>query len=570
MAVTANKKRWGWIPWLALVVVSGALIAQRRSQPAGGGALPVGVEVTKAEIGTQLQKIVSTGVVASQTGTQVKIGSQITGRIRALPADVGTLVKADQVVAILDLPDLQAQVDQQKHAVAAAAASLAQARSRLQQATETAGYTEEQTRAQIAEADAALRSAKAKVDSSQAAAQLQPIQTTTDIHRAEAALSSANSAQKQVEQTIRQQIAQAQANLDDAQVGADNAQRTFKRQQQLLTKGFVAQELVDQYESTYKQAVAKLENMKASLDIAREKTRADLQAAKDQVAQAQASLEAARAEKYSDNVHAADLLSAQEAARQAQATLELQTANRRSDRIKQMAIQEARSAMIQADATLQQARAQLKYQLDQLDKTIIRSPIKGTVLSITAQQGETVAAGLSAPTLITVADLSRLEVRAYVDETDIGRVKLKLPAEIRVEAFPGRTFYGKVTKIASASTIKDNVVTYETTITLQDTGGLLRPDMTTDVSLILGKHPNVLTIPSEAIHQQVARSFVYVMHQERQGADRVEVRTIKSGFDDGSRTEIKEGLKEGESVVVAGLAQLGVRPPDSQGGGPGR
>jgi HlyD family secretion protein len=528
------------------------------------------VDVIKAEVGTQTQKIVATGVVASQTGTQVKIGSQITGRIRALPADVGTQVKANQIVAVLDLPDEEAQVDQQRQAVIGAQAGLAQARSRFEQATETAGYTQDQTRAQVAEAEAALRSARAKADSASAAARLQPIQTSTDIQRAQAALSSANSGLRQVEQTIRQQIQQSQANLDDAQVGADNAERTLRRQQKLLAKGFIAQEVVDQSEATYKQAVAKLDNMKASLDIAHEKTRADLQSAQDQVAQAQAALDAAKAEKFQDTVHAADLLSAVEAARQAEATLELQKANHREDRLKRMAIEEARSAMLQAEATLSQAQAQLRYQLDQQAKTVIRSPIRGTVLSITAQQGETVAAGLSAPTLITVADLSRLEVRAYVDETDIGHVRLNLPAEVRVEAFPGQVFRGHVTKIASASTIKDNVVTYETTVTMDDTKGLLRPDMTADVSLILGSRPNLLLVPSESIHQQVSRSFVYVYHPDRKGADSVELRTVKTGFDDGTRTEIKQGLNAGEPVVVAGLTQLGVRPPDSQGGGAGR
>ncbi len=559
------KKRLACIPWALLVVVTGVVIMQRRLQSHAAGPIPTGVEVAVADRGTQQQKIAATGIVASQTGSQVKIGAQISGRIRSLPADVGTIVRANQVVAILDLPDLQAQVDQQRQTVVSSQASLDQAESRYKQAIEASGLSAEQTTAQIAQADAELRAAQAHVDSAAYSAKLQPIQTGADIAKAQAALSSANSAEKQVEQTVRQQLLQSQANLDDATATMDAAKRMLARQQALLNKGYIAADVVDQTEATYKSSTARVQNMSASLDIAREKTRADLQSAHDQVAQAQAGLDAAKGGKLQDELHKADLRNAEESRKQALATLQLQKTNRRADTIKKMAMNEAHGAVQQAVAALSVARAQLRYQLAQLDKTIIRSPIAGTVLSITSQQGETVAAGLSVSTLITVADLNRLEVRAYVDETDIGRIKIGLPCEIRVEAFPGKVFKGHVTKIASASTTKDNVVTYETTIAVTNSSGLLRPDMTADVSLILGERPNVILVPSEAVHREVRRTVVYVLHKEKPEAERVEVRVVDPGFDDGANTEIKTGLAIGDAVVVAGLPRLGVHAPDSQG-----
>ncbi len=565
-----NKGRWRWLPWVALIIVSGIVVYQHRAQSnVGRGQLPSGVEISKTETGTQQQKIEATGVVASQIGTQVRIGSQIAGTIRSLPADVGSHVKAHQIVAILDLPDIQAQVDQQRHVVDSNEAALEQSKSLYQQAVEGYGLSTTQTKAQIDEADATLRSAIAKVDSSSAAATQQPAQTKADIEKAKAALSSAKSAEKQVEQTVDLAILQAQANIDDAQATLDTNRRTLARQNALLVKGYIAADLVDQTDASVKQGVAKLQNMKAAFAIAKEKNRDDLQAAHDQVIQAQAGLAAAEAEKLLDVGHEADLRSAQEAAKEAKAGLALQQASTKQDRIKKMAIEQAYGAVVQAEANVRQARSLLKYENDQFDKTIIRSPIDGTVLSITSQQGETVSAGFSVTTLITVADLNRLEVRAYIDETDIGHIRLGLPAEARVEAFPGKVFRGNVTKIASASTIKDNVVTYETTIAIKNTGGLLRPDMTADVSVILGERPNVILVPSEAIHREVKRSIVYVLHPEKVDADRVEVREVKPGFDDGTNTEIKSGLKVGESVVVAGLPRLGVRAPDAQGG-PGK
>src|SRR5580693_7481084 len=129
-AMSSKKRRWGWVPWVALAIVSMIVLYQRKAQStAGRGALPMGVEISKTVTGTQQQKIAATGVVASQIGTQVRIGSQIAGTIRSLPADVGSHVKAHQIVAILDLPDIQAQVDQQRHVVASNEAALDQAKS---------------------------------------------------------------------------------------------------------------------------------------------------------------------------------------------------------------------------------------------------------------------------------------------------------------------------------------------------------------------------------------------------------------------------------------------------------
>lgn len=568
MGKKRKRIRWSLLVWAAVAVMGAAFVAQRRLQSGRGTSIPQGVQVAAATRGAIQERITATGIVAAQTGAMVKIGSQVTGRIRRLPADVGTQIQAGQVVAVLDSPDLQAQVDQQRHSVDAAEAALAQAQSRLHQAIENAGLSKQQTRAQIAEAAAALQAAAGRVESSAATAQLQPTQTATGITSAAAALSTAQSQQQQVEQTVRQQILQAQSSVDDAQAAADNAQRTLARQEKLLAQGFIPAQNVDDSRAAGRQMVARLASAKANRDIVQEKTRADLQAARDQVSQAKANLGSARASRLQDTMRQADLRTAQESLRQARATLALQQANRSQDLIRQMAITESRGAVAQAQQSLLQARAQLRYQLAQWDKTVIRSPIRGTVLSITAQQGETVAAGLAAPTLITVADLSRLDVLAYVDETDIGRIRLGLPAEVRVDAFSSRLFHGRVSKIASASTIKDNVVTYETTIGLRDAGSLLRPDMTADVTLILGEQKDVVLVPSEAVHREISRSIVYVLHRKKQGKERVEIRAVKPGVDDGMQAELRSGLQPGEEVVLAGLPRLGVQAADAQNSRP--
>src|SRR6185437_1118139 len=105
---------------------------------------------------------------------------------------------------------------------------------------------------------------------------------------------------------------------------------------------------------------------------------------------------------------------------------------------------------------------------------------------------------------------------------------------------------------------------YETTIAIDDANGLLRPDMTADVTLILGRRPNVIMIPAEAVHQEVGRTLAYVLHRDKQGPQRAEMRTITIGFTDGVDTEVHTGLKEGEEVILAGLPRLGVQAVDAQ------
>lgn len=565
MAAKKRRISWGWIVVLTAGVTGvGLWYWQQRASAENAGKLPQGVQVGQVERGDIDQKITATGVVSAQVGARVNIGSQISGRIASLPADVGTLVREGQVVAVIDAPDFQAQVEQQRHNVAVARANLQQAESRLEQARLNARLTEAQTEAQILEADFALKAATERLRMAEAAAEYQPTQTSTEIARAEAALSTAQAQEQQVKKTVNLQVVQAQAAIDEAKASVENDQRVLQRQERLYQRGFASQQDRDNARTAYRLSSARLKNAEASLRVVKEKVEADLQTARNQVVQAQAALAAARAGLLQNQVRSAEAGSARETVRQSEASLELRKTGRTQNTVRLQAVKEAGSAVVQARASLKQAQALLAYQEVQLARTVIRSPITGTVLTITTQQGETVAAGFATPTLITVADLNRLEVRAYVDEVDIGRVRIGLPAEIRVESFPDRVFHGRVTKAASASTVKDNVVTYETTIALDASGGLLRPDMTADVTLILGRRKERLLIPSEAVHREITRTIVYVLHREKQGKERVETRVITIGVDDGSRTEVTSGLKADEEVILAGLPRLGVKATDAQ------
>jgi macrolide-specific efflux system membrane fusion protein len=209
----------------------------------------------------------------------------------------------------------------------------------------------------------------------------------------------------------------------------------------------------------------------------------------------------------------------------------------------------AEQAYAVASARLKEAEANLNYASIQLDYTKIFAPISGVVASVSTQEGETVAASFAAPTFCTIIDLGRLEVQAYVDETDIGRISVGQQASFTVDTYPDTDFKGKVTAIYPNAEVRDNVVNYITLIEISAREGkTLRPEMTTTVTIFLDKRENVLTVPYKAVHRERGRKFVYVLEQQQP-----QKRWIKTGWRDKYYTEVIEGLKENEQVITGAV-----------------
>jgi RND family efflux transporter MFP subunit len=211
-----------------------------------------------------------------------------------------------------------------------------------------------------------------------------------------------------------------------------------------------------------------------------------------------------------------------------------------------------------AKARVARAKAELEIAKTELSYATLTAPIDGTVASVNTMQGETVTTGLNAPIFMKIIDLSRLEVWAYVDENDIGNVKVGQEAIFTVASYPGVEFKGKVTSIYPSATVQDNVVYYITTVSVDNRDEKLRPDMTADVSVYLDKRKGVLTVPNKALQRERGKRFVY-----RFEGTRPEKRYVKTGRKSSSYTEILEGLKESDSVI------LGEVPAElvTQGGG---
>jgi HlyD family secretion protein len=185
-----------------------------------------------------------------------------------------------------------------------------------------------------------------------------------------------------------------------------------------------------------------------------------------------------------------------DAVRQYNRTAELQ----KGDYVSQADVDAAEVTVEQRRADLKQARASLESAQVDLDHTTIRSPIDGVVISRSIDVGQTVAASLQAPQLFVIAnDLKNMRVETKIDEADIGRIRVGLPVQFTVDAFPDVNFSGTVEQVRLQPLTESNVVTYTTVIATRNDDLRLRPGMTANVTVMVETRQDVLKAPNAAL-----------------------------------------------------------------------
>jgi multidrug efflux pump subunit AcrA (membrane-fusion protein) len=278
---------------------------------------------------------------------------------------------------------------------------------------------------------------------------------------------------------------------------------------------------------------------------AREEEIAEARAA---LAQAEAEARLATAQEARTRTLAAQEYVPKQEADRAQRDLEVAAAREESARsrlalVKTKALPEdvalAEARVLQAKASRDEAAALLSY-------ATIAAPIDGVIAQVTTQEGETVSAGLNAPTFVTLIDLERLEVAAYVDEVDVGRVRTGQKATFTVDAFPDAEFTGAITAVYPRAVIQSNVVNYVTTIAIDDPKGRLKPDMTATVTIALDEREGVVAVPDKALRRERGRTVVRV-----EGPQGPASREVKVGLRGGGYVEIVSGVADGERVLLA-------------------
>lgn len=223
--------------------------------------------------------------------------------------------------------------------------------------------------------------------------------------------------------------------------------------------------------------------------------------------------------------------------------------------------EKARNAYAQSQAAIVKVKQNLDY-------ATITSPIDGVVISRAVEEGQTVAAGFETPTLFTIAnDLTQMRVIADVDEADIGQVADGQRVRFTVDAYPDDTFEGTVEQVRLEATTESSVVTYEVVITAHNPDLKLKPGLTANVTIYTLEKENALSIPTKALRfvpdagllseldMSVASDSVLAVAGKREvwvrSGQRLTPRYVTTGAASGDRTEILDGLTDGEEVAVA-------------------
>ena len=220
-------------------------------------------------------------------------------------------------------------------------------------------------------------------------------------------------------------------------------------------------------------------------------------------------------------------------------------------------------------ATVAQTQAALKTAEINMQYTKIISPVEGIVISRNVDIGQTVAASFQTPTLFNIAqDLTKMQIDSSVVEADIGRVKVGMPVDFTVDAYPDIVFKGKVSVVRLAPIIVQNVVTYDVVVLVDNPDFKLRPGMTANVSIITASKDTILKVPNAALRfspfdrrkggaeKGDKGSGVWIVEAEK--PKRIKIAT---GISDGNFTEILSGdLKEGQELIVESLTKAKTQP----------
>ena len=238
-----------------------------------------------------------------------------------------------------------------------------------------------------------------------------------------------------------------------------------------------------------------------------------------------------------------------------QASAKMNTRRRDFERLKKLAAVGAipPKDLDAARMEWQVAEADYTMALTQVEDTVIRAPVGGTVVGKPVPAGQTVSPGLSSPlVLMSIANVSRLELQVQVDEADIGKIKSGQKVGFMVDAVPGKMFAGKIAMISEKANIQQNVVYYPMTIAIDEAAAPLKPGMTVRVTVVTGQKRDVLTVPAIEISARPDGSYVKILSNGQ--TQEVKITKGLIGMD---RVEVADGLQEGDQVVL---------PPGSKGG----
>jgi HlyD family secretion protein len=521
---------------LVLVCGVGSFIVRAK-----GSAKPADTAVKTATVtrGLLNVEVVETGTIDANKTVDVK--GRVTGRLAQIFVEEGQILKAGDLIALIDPKETRLMYDQN-------AAQLRGAQTAVDR-----GVIEIAQKKQSAQAG--LHQSEIKRDQLKIESDIQPTLTQESIQEAQTALNTALDERKRLIDSIHPtERASTESALREAQANYENASKDYVRQSELEKKGFVSGKVVEAAQLTVDVAKTRLDSAKTSSERLEAQLSAEIAKADEAILQAKAEYNRALTNKSQDVLKKQDYLQAVDDYEKAKAAIQ----------DIDISIKDREQSM----ATVDQLGSALKDAQRQLGETDIRAPMGGIVTKKALQVGE-LATGLSqfssGSTIVKIEDRSSMRVRLDVNEIDVARMRVGMKARVDVDALPNHPFEGVVSKIAPASkdiqasdasapataSTTDAVVKYQVEIKLASSDPLLRSGMSAKCVLDIVHDENVLKAPIDYVVHDGVQTYVLVAGKNPKAPEK---RMVTVGASSGSEIEIASGVKQGDVLVKPGFS----------------
>ncbi len=460
------------------------------------------IEVVKR--GDFQMRISATGNLQPLIDVEVK--SNVEGEVVRLYVDEGDQIEKNQVLLDINPEQIQEGEKQAKANVKAARAQLAQASLNI-------NLKSEELESRLRQALDNVEIAKANLTTTKATSGTQITQAKTQIQTSKNNLAQDRIALEQANIALRQaelKLAELEVARDAAKVTLASANAELTRNQELFEKKLIAKKTLEEAQtrhasalSQYNSTVKRRESQQQTVD-SQTKT---IEARKSAIETRKVTLD------Y-QNLNLNKLREMRQA-EERQSALQLQIVETRLGEI-QRTIQNEQAittqAKVGAEANLLRNESNLKNQQERLRWTTIKAPMAGTVTLLEIEQGEIVTSGRSSfsqsPPLMTIADLSKMVVKTFINEVDMERLELTQTAEIRADAYPQKKYKGHVVEISPSGVERDNIISFEVMVEVAGSPSELRPGMSADVDIITYTEKNVLLLPIDAIEERISVTVV--------------------------------------------------------------
>ncbi len=452
-------------------------------------------KIEVARRGEFIVKVKETGYLEPLLSVEIK--SNVEGEIKKLYVKDGDYVEKEQILLKID----DAQVVEERNQ---AKANLDAAKAQLEQAKLGIHLTEQQQDSALNQAYDTVEAAKAAYDSAKALSEQRIAQADTEIATTENSLEQDKISKQQTELALLQAKLALQQYKDaekSAKVALQNAESEMNRIEELYEKEFVARKTLEDAQTRYASALAQHQSAEKNIDSQKkavESHEANIESRQKAIETRETTLAFQK-----QNLEA---IKTSQAAQVRQAKVQLNISKTRLKQLQETTSDEkeiSRYSEATAQANLLRTESRLKDAEERLKWTIVIAPMAGTITQLRVEEGEIVTSGRSAyaqgPAIMTVADLSKMVVKTYINEHDISKIKVGQKVGITAEAIRDKTYQGQVKEISPSGQQRENIIAFDITIEIFGSPKELRPGMRAKVDIVVVDKDDVLQLPIETV-----------------------------------------------------------------------